>query len=70
MSEISFAVESPEPWQRVIKVSVPRSEYDRQYQQRLTAAVRGHQRPGFRKGKTPKAIVEKVGKATGGTLRG
>lgn len=54
-----ITVESPEPWQRVIKVQVPRSEYDRQYQRRLAEAVRGHQRPGFRKGKTPRAIVEK-----------
>ncbi len=66
MSDISFNVESPEPWQRVIKVAVTRAEYDRQYQQRLTSAVRGHQRPGFRKGKTPKAIVEKE---LGGRLR-
>lgn len=66
MSDISFSVESPEPWQRVIKVTVSRGEYDRQYQHRLTAAVRGHQRPGFRKGKTPKAIVEKE---VGGRLR-
>jgi trigger factor len=66
MSDFSFAVESPEPWQRVIKVTVARSEYDRQYQQRLTQAVRGHQRAGFRKGKTPRAIVEKE---VGGRLR-
>jgi trigger factor len=61
-----LSVESPDPCRRVIKVEVPRAEYDRQYQQRLTAAVRGHQRPGFRKGKTPRAIVEKE---LGGRLR-
>ncbi len=54
-----LTVEAPEPCRRIIKVEVPRQEYDRQYQQRLTAAVRGHQRPGFRKGKTPRTIVEK-----------
>ncbi|MBD3221449.1 trigger factor [bacterium] len=53
-----ITVESPEPCQRVIKVQVPREEFDQQYQKRLTAAVREHQRPGFRKGKTPRGIVE------------
>jgi trigger factor len=61
-----LAVETPEPWLRVIKVEVPRSEYDRQYRQRLAAAVKSHQRPGFRKGKTPRPIVEKE---LGGRLR-
>ena len=59
MSEFRLTVETPEPWQRVIKVTVPRGEYDQQYRQRLTAAVRAHQRPGFRKGKTPRGAVEK-----------
>jgi trigger factor len=67
MSEsFQISVASPEPWQRVVSVQVPRAEFDRQYQQRLTAAVREHQRPGFRKGKTPRGIVEKE---TGGRLR-
>lgn len=61
-----ISVESPEAWQRVIKVLVPRAEYDRQYQQRLTAAARDHKRPGFRKGKTPRSMVEKE---QGGRLR-
>lgn len=67
MSEqFQITVESPEPCERVIKVTVPRVEFDRQYQERLTTAVRGHQRPGFRKGKTPRAIVENE---LGGRLR-
>jgi trigger factor len=61
-----ISVESPEAWQRVIKVQVPRAEYDRQYQERLSAAVRDHKRPGFRKGKTPRSMVEKE---QGGRLR-
>jgi len=65
-SPFRISVESPEPWQRVIKVEVPRAEYDRQYQERLAAAVKGHQRPGFRKGKTPRTVVEKE---VGGQLR-
>lgn len=62
----SLKLESPDPCRRIIKVTVPRAEYERQYEQRLTRAVRGHQRPGFRKGKTPRAIVEKE---LGGRLR-
>jgi trigger factor len=62
----SLTLESPDPCRRIIKVTVPRAEYERQYEQRLTRAVRGHQRPGFRKGKTPRAIVEKE---LGGRLR-
>lgn len=61
-----ISIESPEAWQRVIKVQVPRAEYDRQYQERLSAAVRDHKRPGFRKGKTPRSMVEKE---QGGRLR-
>jgi len=59
-------VESPEPWLRVIKVEIPRAAYDRQYQRLLTTAVKQHQRPGFRRGKTPRAIVERE---LGGQLR-
>ena len=66
MSDFRITVETPEPWQRVIKVTVPREQYDQQYRQRLTAAVRAHQRPGFRKGKTPRGAVEKE---LGGRLR-
>ncbi len=56
---IRIEIESPEPWQRVIKVEVARAAYDQEYQRLLTAAVKSHQRPGFRKGKTPRAIVER-----------
>jgi trigger factor len=52
-------VEAPDPCQRIIKVAVPSSHYARQYQRCLAAAVRNHERPGFRKGKTPRNIVEK-----------
>ncbi|MDY0110208.1 MAG: trigger factor [Candidatus Krumholzibacteria bacterium] len=61
-----LTVEAPDPCRRVIKVQVPRSDYDRLYRERLTAAVRNHQRPGFRKGKTPRTVVEKE---LGGRLR-
>lgn len=66
MPPFQVTLEAPDPCRRVLKVLVPRQEFDRQYQQRLTAAVRDHQRPGFRKGKTPRTIVEKE---LGGRLR-
>ena len=58
-SPFRIAVEAPDACQRVIKVQVPRTEFDREYRDRLAAAVRGHVRPGFRKGKTPRATVER-----------
>lgn len=63
---IRIEIESPEPWQRVIKVEVARSAHDQEYQRLLSAAVKSHQRPGFRKGKTPRGIVERE---VGGRLR-
>jgi trigger factor len=59
-------VEAPEPWQRVIRAEVSRDYYDREYATRLKQAVKSHQKPGFRKGRTPKALVEKE---MGGLLR-
>ena len=61
-----LVVETPEPWLRVIKVEVPRAEYDVRYRERLSSAVKGYLRPGFRKGKTPRGLVEKE---LGGRLR-
>ncbi len=58
-SPFRIAVESPDACQRVIKVQVPRTEFDREYRDRLTEAVREHVRPGFRKGKTPRTTVER-----------
>lgn len=56
---IKTAVESPEPWQRVVKVEISRETFDKAYAERLKKAVKTHQKPGFRKGKTPRALVEK-----------
>ncbi len=56
---ITTRVESPEPWQRVIKVEITRDHFDREYNGRLKKAVKSHTKPGFRKGRTPQAIVEK-----------
>lgn len=56
---INTTIESPEPWQRVVKVEIPRTVFDQAYAQRLKKAVKSHQKPGFRKGKTPLAVVEK-----------
>ncbi len=59
-------VEAPEPWQRVVKAEVDRSAFDKEYATRLKKAVRGHQKAGFRKGRTPRVVVEKE---MGGLLR-
>lgn len=56
---IRTAVESPEPCLRVVKVEIDRDVYDKEYAGRLRKAVKGHQKPGFRKGRTPKAVVER-----------
>ncbi len=51
-------VEETETWQRVIKVEIERAHFDQEYAKRLHTAAKDHKKPGFRKGKTPKAIVE------------
>lgn len=56
---ITTTVEAPEPWQRVIKVEITRDRFDKEYGDRLTKAVKSHSKPGFRKGRTPRALVEK-----------
>lgn len=56
---IATNVEAPEPWKRIVKVEVSRAHFDKEYTTRLKKAIKGHQQPGFRKGKTPRAIVEK-----------
>ncbi|MFH2053810.1 MAG: trigger factor [bacterium] len=56
---IATTVESPEPWKRVIKAEVQRSAFDQAYAKLLQKAVKSHQKPGFRKGRTPRALVEK-----------
>jgi trigger factor len=56
---IVTTVESPESWKRVISVEISRSFFDKEYRSRLKKAVKSHQKPGFRKGRTPKAMVER-----------
>jgi trigger factor len=56
---IRTTVEAPEAWQRVVKAEIDRGLYAREYAARLKKAARSHKRPGFRKGKTPMAVVEK-----------
>ncbi|MFT5232900.1 MAG: trigger factor [Candidatus Krumholzibacteriia bacterium] len=56
---IATALESPESWKRVIKTEIARDRFDEEFAARLKKAVKGHQKPGFRKGRTPKAVVQK-----------
>lgn len=56
---ISTVIESPETWKRVVKASIDRAHFDQEYTNRLKKAAKSHQKPGFRKGRTPRAIVEK-----------
>jgi trigger factor len=56
---ISTVIESPEPWKRVVKAQIDRSVFDQEYTNRLKKAAKSHQKPGFRKGRTPRALVEK-----------
>ena len=52
-------IEAPETWKRVVKAEVSASHFNREYATRLHKAAKNHQKPGFRKGKTPRAVVEK-----------
>ncbi|MDX2475412.1 MAG: trigger factor [Candidatus Krumholzibacteria bacterium] len=56
---ITTTLESPETWKRIVKAEIAREHYDKEFANRLKKAVKGHQKPGFRKGRTPKAVVEK-----------
>jgi trigger factor len=56
---ITTDVESPEPWKRVVKASIDRAHFDQEYTNRLKKAAKKHQKPGFRKGRTPVAVVER-----------
>ena len=58
-SMIKTTVEAPESWQRVVKAEVARTFFDKEYADRLKKAAKSHSKPGFRKGKTPRAMVEK-----------
>ncbi len=58
-SLVSTSLESPESWQRVVKIEVAREMFDKEYAQRLKKAAKSHQKPGFRKGRTPRAMVER-----------
>jgi len=55
----TIEVDAPNQWERVLHVTVPREVFDREYTRRLSRAVKGFERPGFRKGRTPRGLVEK-----------
>jgi len=52
-------VERPEPWRRVIRVEVARAHFDGEYGRLLQAARKRAERPGFRRGHVPVALLEK-----------
>lgn len=56
---IATTIESPEPCRRVIHAEVARTLYEQEYADRLRKVARSHQKPGFRKGHTPKAVLER-----------
>jgi trigger factor len=56
---ITTTVEAPESWQRVVKITIERGLFDKEYAQRLKKAAKSFQKPGFRKGRTPRPIVER-----------
>mgnify|MGYP001100327350 CR=1 FL=1 len=58
-ADFHTAVERPEPWQRVIKVEVARAHYDGEYGRLLQSARKRAERPGFRRGHVPVALLEK-----------
>jgi trigger factor len=58
-SPFRLVVEEPEVWKRVIKVEVDRDHFEKEYAARLRRAARNYTKPGFRRGKTPRATVER-----------
>ncbi len=56
---IQTTLEAPESWKRVVKIEVDRTLFDKEYAGRLKKAAKSHQKPGFRKGHTPRAMVER-----------
>ncbi|MFO7652243.1 MAG: trigger factor [Candidatus Krumholzibacteriia bacterium] len=54
-----FEIETPREWERIVHVEVPRDQFDHEYARLLTRAVKGYARPGFRKGKAPRKLVER-----------
>ena len=59
VTPFDFTVEEPESWQRIIKVRIAQAHFDSEYARHLRQAARNHVKPGFRKGKVPRATVEK-----------
>ncbi len=56
---ITTSVEAPESWQRVVKIEVARELFDKEYSRRLKKAAKSYQKPGFRKGRAPRPLVER-----------
>ncbi len=55
--EFTFA--EPESWKRVIGVTIATPYFEDEYARQLRVARKTHERPGFRKGKVPLAMVER-----------
>jgi len=56
---IMTAIEAPESWRRIVRTEISRELYDKEFAGRLKKAIKSHQKPGFRRGRTPKAVVAK-----------
>jgi trigger factor len=56
----SIEISEPRQWKRVIGVTIQREHFDSEYSRRLGREIKTFERPGFRKGKAPRQMVEQV----------
>lgn len=57
--DVSVSVESPNACSRVLRISVPASEVDRRLEDAMQGVARDAVLPGFRRGKAPRALLER-----------
>lgn len=60
LSEVKYSVQENGSVERSVSIEIPRHVYDKQYKDKLNRAVSVAQLKGFRPGRAPRALVDKV----------